>query len=44
MKFSFGQEWDELKKFESLSDDERNIVFYSENESYSFIFKHLLMN
>ena len=42
MKFSFSQEWDELKKFESLSDDERNIVFYSENESYSFIFEPLI--
>ena len=42
MKFSLGREWDDLKKFENLSDDERSIVFYSENEDSSFIFESLI--
>lgn len=29
----FGKEWKELKKFESLSDFERSIVFYAENKA-----------
>ena len=33
MKFGFGEEWKELKKFEKLSDDERSIVFYAENQA-----------
>ena len=31
--FSFGKEWNELKKFEDLSDSERSIVFYAENKA-----------
>ena len=41
MKFSLGKEWDDLKKFENLTDDEKSIVFYSENEDSSFIFNSL---
>ena len=33
MGLSFGKEWKELKKFESLSDFERSIVFYAENKA-----------
>ena len=32
-KISFGDEWNNLKKFESLSDFERSIVFYAENKA-----------
>ena len=32
-KISFGEEWNNLKKFENLSDFERSIVFYAENEA-----------
>jgi len=34
MKFSldFKFEWNELKRFEKLSESERSIVFYAENE------------
>ena len=42
MKFSLGKEWDDLKKFENLTDDEKSIVFYSENEDSSFIFNSLI--
>ena len=42
MKFSLGKEWDDLKKFEKLDDDEKSIVFYSENEDSSFIFNSLI--
>tara|TARA_Y100000996_G_scaffold408569_1_gene387868 strand:- start:4618 stop:5763 length:1146 start_codon:yes stop_codon:yes gene_type:complete len=42
MKFSLGKEWDDLKKFENLTDDEKSIVFYSENENSSFIFNSLI--
>ena len=42
MKFSFGNEWNELKKFEELSLDERRIVFYSENENSMLIFESLI--
>ena len=31
--FSLGQEWNELKRFEKLSDFERSIVFYAENRA-----------
>jgi YidC/Oxa1 family membrane protein insertase len=31
INFSLGKEWEELKKFEKLSDDERSVVFYAEN-------------
>tara|TARA_B100000029_G_scaffold488383_3_gene544893 strand:+ start:176 stop:1354 length:1179 start_codon:yes stop_codon:yes gene_type:complete len=42
MKFSFGSERNELKKFEELSLDERSIVFYSENENSMLIFESLI--
>ena len=29
-KISFGDEWNNLKKFDNLSDFERSIVFYAE--------------
>ena len=31
--FSLGKEWNELKRFEKLSDSERSIVFYAENKA-----------
>ena len=31
INFSLGKEWEELKKFEKLSDHERSVVFYAEN-------------
>ena len=39
MKFNFDikKEWDEVKRFEKLSDEERSIVFYSENK-HDFIY------
>jgi CDP-glycerol glycerophosphotransferase (TagB/SpsB family) len=42
MKFSLGNEWNDLKKFENLSLDERSIVFYSENENSKLIFESLI--
>jgi len=33
MKFGFGEEWKELKKIEKLTDKERSIVFYAENQA-----------
>ena len=45
MKFtslSLGKEWNNLKKFEELSLDERRIVFYSENENSMLIFESLI--
>ena len=39
---SIGQELKELRKFESLSDDERSIVFYSENKASMNHFKSLI--
>jgi len=42
MKFSLGSEWNELKKFEDLKQNERDIVFYSENENSMLIFKSLI--
>jgi len=42
MKFSLGSEWNELKKFEGLKQNERDIVFYSENENSMLIFKSLI--
>jgi len=41
-KISFGEEWDNLKKFNNLSDSERSIVFYAENQNSMFIFKSLI--
>ena len=37
MKFGFGYDWKEVKRFEKLDQKYRSIVFYSENE-YDFIF------
>ena len=37
MKFGFGYDWKEVKRFEKLDQKYRTIVFYSENE-YDFIF------
>ena len=37
MKFGFGHDWKEVKRFEKLDQKYRSIVFYSENE-YDFIF------
>ena len=37
MKFGFGYDWKEVKRFEKLDQKSRAIVFYSENE-YDFIF------
>lgn len=42
LKFSLGSELNELKRFESLEQKERQIVFYSENKNSMFIFKSLI--
>ena len=44
MKFfgTLGSELSELKKFESLKQEERKIVFYSENQNSTFIFESLI--
>ena len=42
LNFGFGDEWKELKKFKKLTDKERSIVFYSENESYTVHFEKLI--
>lgn len=45
MKFlgiSLGSELSELKRFESLEQEERKIVFYSENKNSMFIFESLI--
>ena len=42
MKFSLGSEWNELKKFEDLKQNERDVEFYSENENSMLIFKSLI--
>ena len=41
-KFSFKSELNDLKKFENLDQTEKQIVFYSENQDYFFIFKSLI--
>ena len=41
-KFSFNSELNDLKKFENLDHNEKQIVFYSENENSMFIFKSLI--
>ena len=41
-KISFGEEWSNLKKFENLSDFERSIVFYAENEASMDHFRTLI--
>ena len=40
--FSLGKEWNELKRFEKLSDSERSIVFYAENKASINHFRLLL--
>ena len=41
-KISFGEEWDNLKKFNDLSDSERSIVFYAENKASMNHFRTLI--
>ena len=41
-KISFGEEWDNLKKFNSLSDSKRSIVFYAENKASMNHFRTLI--
>ena len=41
-KISFGEEWNNLKKFENLSDFERSIIFYAENEASMNHFRTLI--
>jgi len=41
-KFSLSFELNELKRFESLEQNERQIVFYSENSNSMFIFESLI--
>ena len=40
--FSLGKEWNELKRFEKLSDSERSIVFYAENKASMDYFGSLI--
>ena len=40
--FSGGKEWKELRRFESLDDVERSIVFYAENKASMNHFKLLI--
>ena len=42
LNFGFGEEWKELKKFENLTDEERSIVFYAENEASMNHFRLLI--
>lgn len=42
LKFSSSSELNELKRFESLEQSERQIVFYSENKNSMFIFESLI--
>ena len=42
MKFGFGEEWKELKKIEKLTDKERSIVFYAENQASMNHFRLLI--
>ena len=39
---NFKLEWNELKRFENLTDEERSIVFYVENESYFIYLKPII--
>ena len=41
-KFSFSNEWKELKKFENLSESKRAIVFYAENKASMNHFRLLI--
>ena len=42
INFGFGEEWKELKKFEKLTDKERSIIFYAENEASMNHFRLLI--
>ena len=42
MKFGFGYDWKEVKRFEKLDQKHRAIVFYSENEYDFFFFKSIV--
>ena len=42
INLSLGKEWGELKKFEKLTDKERSIVFYAENEASMNHFRLLI--
>ena len=42
LNFGFGEEWKEFKKFEKLTDKERSIVFYAENEASMNHFRLLI--
>ena len=42
LKKQIKEEWDDLKKFENLSDSERSIVFYAENEASINHFRTLI--
>ena len=42
LNFGFGAEWKEIKKFEKLTDKERSIVFYAENEASMNHFRLLI--
>ena len=42
LKKYLNEEWDNLKKFENLSDFERSIVFYAENEASMNHFRTLI--
>ena len=42
LNFRFGEEWKELKKIEKLTDKERSIVFYAENQASMNHFRLLI--
>ena len=42
LNFGFGEEWKELKKFNKLDDEERSIVFYTENKASMNHFRLLI--
>ncbi len=42
MKFNFGLDWKELRRFDKLSDQERSIVFYAENKASINHFRRLI--
>jgi len=42
MKFNFGKEWKELKKFEKLTIEEKSVVFYAENIASMNHFQNLI--
>ena len=42
LNFSFGENWNELKKFKKLNDERRSIVFYAENKASMNHFRLLI--